>query len=189
MHDDDTFRTTGYKGVIKEMSLEELKKLDCGEGEKIPTLNELIKITRGKIELNCEVKAEGIAEKIVTILREANIVDSTLISSFLHDELIEFQKIEPKLKIASLEPTEYRSKVSWEQKKKMIEFVIENDFHAINPLYSLVDQQFVDHAHAHDIKVYPWTVDVKLRMKKLIRMGVDGIITNDISRAKEVINS
>ena len=37
MHDPDIFRTTGQKhhGLIKDMTLEELRTLDCGEGEKI----------------------------------------------------------------------------------------------------------------------------------------------------------
>ena len=69
MHDGNTFRTTGHFGIIKNMNLEELKQLDCGEGETILTLQELIKITKDKINLNCEIKARGIAEKIVKILK------------------------------------------------------------------------------------------------------------------------
>ncbi|MHA1241887.1 MAG: glycerophosphodiester phosphodiesterase, partial [Promethearchaeota archaeon] len=43
-------------------------------------------------------------------------------------------------------------------------------------------------AHEKNIKVFPWTVDSGIAMKKLINMGTDGIITNDISRLKEVLN-
>ena len=76
MHDGNTFRTTGHHGMIKNMTLEELKQLDCGEGESIPTLQELIKIAKGKINLNCEIKARGIAENIVKILSESDIINS-----------------------------------------------------------------------------------------------------------------
>lgn len=188
IHDEDTFRTTGQKGLIKNMSLKELKALDCGEGEQIPTLKELINLSKGKIGLNCEVKAEGIVNKIIKAFREADIIDSTMISSFLHDELVKAQKIEPKLRIASLEPTGEGGAIDWARKKTMLQFVIKNNFFAINPLYTLVDQKFVDLAHENSVKVYPWTVDSKIGMKKLIKMGVDGIITNDISRAKELLN-
>ena len=71
MHDENTARTTGHKGIIREMTLAELKKLDCGEGEKIPTLDELIEIAKGKISLQLEIKAPGTAKKIVDILRKA----------------------------------------------------------------------------------------------------------------------
>ena len=80
MHDANTFRTTRHLGSIKEMTLEELKQLDCGDGEKIPTLQELIKIAKGKIGLNCEVKARGFAKQIVNILKEEEIIESTIIS-------------------------------------------------------------------------------------------------------------
>ncbi|MHA1488431.1 MAG: glycerophosphodiester phosphodiesterase [Promethearchaeota archaeon] len=188
MHDEDTLRTTGQKGLIKNMSLKELKALDCGEGEQIPTLQELINLAKGKIGLNCEVKAEGIVNKIIKVFREADIIDSTMISSFLHDELLKAQKIEPKLRIASLEPTGEGGPIDWARKKTMLQFVIKNNFFAINPLYTLVNQKFVDLAKQGGVKVFPWTVDSKIGMKKLIKMGVDGIITNDISRAKELIN-
>ena len=39
-----------------------------------------------------------------------------------------------------------------------------------------------------NINVFPWTVDSGIAMKKLINMGTDGFITNDITRLKEVLN-
>jgi len=187
IHDEDTFRTTGQKGLIKNMTLEEIKALDAGNGQQIPTFQELIELTKGKISLNCEIKAEEIAGKIIKILREFSMIDSTIISSFLHDELLKVQKIESSLRIASLEPTTGGGNIDWNRKKEMIQFVIDNDFYAINPIYPLVDQKFVNLAHDNNVKVFPWTVDSQMSMKKLIKMGVDGIITNDISKAKELL--
>ena len=51
----------------------------------------------------------------------------------------------------------------------------------------MVDEQFVDFAHQNDIKVFPWTVDHKIYIKKFIKYGVDGIITNDISNTIDII--
>ena len=105
MHDGNTFRTTGHFGLIKKMTLEELKQLDCGDGERIPTLRELVKLVKGKIGLNCEIKARGLAEQIVNIINEEEMIESTIISSFKHDILLRIQKLEPRIKLASLEPT------------------------------------------------------------------------------------
>jgi glycerophosphoryl diester phosphodiesterase len=115
-------------------------------------------------------------------------IDSTIISSFLHDELLEVQKIEPKIRLASLEPTSAVKKFDWESKKEMIQYCIDNHIFAINPLVLMVDQQFVDYAHENNIKVFPWTIDSKISIKKLIRFGVDGIITNDIEIVKTLMN-
>lgn len=181
MHDETTTRTTGVKGVIAEMTLEELKQLDCGEGEKIPTLSELIKIAKGKIGLQLEIKSKGQTTKIVELLRKSDLIDSTIISSFDHGELLEVQKIEPKIKLASL--------ALGAKKKSLINEAVEHKFHAIHPFYKFVNEKFIEMAHQNNIKINTWTVDSKNKMKSLIEMGIDGIITNDVAAAKEIIEN
>ena len=188
IHDDNTLRTTGTEGIINQMTVKELKKLDFGKGERIPTLIELIELAKDKISLNCEIKVEGIAKKIVQIFQDSDILDSTIASSFLHEELIKIQKIEPQLKLATLVPTEPGIFSDWDYKMKLIDYTSENHYYAINPLYKLADKQFIEYAHEKNIKVFPWTVNSGIAMRKLINMGTDGIITNDISRLKEVLN-
>ena len=160
MHDENTARTTGHKGIIREMTLAELKKLDCGEGEKIPTLDELIEIAKGKISLQLEIKAPGTAKKIVDILRKADLIESTIISSFDHDELLKVQKIEPKLKLAAL--------IIGVKKNKTIKEAIEHQFYAIHPLYRFVNNKFLEIAHNNNIKINAWTVDSPSSIRNLI---------------------
>lgn len=188
MHDGNTFKTTGHYGMIKNMTLEELKRLDCGEGELIPTLQELIEITKDKIGLNCEIKAREIAEKIIKILNESDIINTTIISSFKHDILLKIQKLEPRIKLASLEPTRMGWIKSWLSRKKLISVAIKNKFYAINPFYRLVNQKFITKAHKNNIKIFPWTVNSESGIKKLIKLGIDGIITNDVHRVKKILN-
>ena len=187
IHDENTLRTAGTEGIVKQMTLKELKKLNFGDGEQIPTLLELINLAKDKISLNCEIKVEGIAKKIVQIFQDADILDS-MVSSFLHEELIKIQKIEPQLKLATLVPNEAGKFSDWNFKKKFIDYTSENNYYAINPLYKLADRQFIEYAHEKNVKVFPWTVNSGIAMRKLINMGTDGIITNDISRLKEVLN-
>ena len=188
MHDADTLKTTGHKGLIKNMTLNELKKLDCGEGEKIPTLGELIEVAKGKIGLQIEVKANNMAELLIKILREEDLVETSIVSSFLHSELLKIQKMESHVKLATLEPTITNFSQDWNYLSGIINKVIENKYYAIHPRYQLVNQLFIEFAHQHNIKVHIWTVNSKPVMKKFIEMGVDGIITDDISKAKDVIN-
>ncbi len=188
MHDANTFRTTGHFGFIKKMTLEELKQLDCGDGERIPTFRELVKLAKGKIGLNCEVKARGIAEQIVNIINEEEMIDSTIISSFKHDVLLRIQKLEPRIKLASLEPTRTGWIKTWLSRKKLIRVAINNKFYAINPFFKLVNEDFKNKAHHHNIKIFPWTVNSESAIKKMINIGVDGIITNEVQRVRELLN-
>ncbi|MFX1449118.1 MAG: glycerophosphodiester phosphodiesterase, partial [Promethearchaeota archaeon] len=41
--------------------------------------------------------------------------------------------------------------------------------------------------HEKGLKVFPWTVNSKRTMKKLIKIGVDGILTNDIVKLKNYL--
>ncbi len=188
IHDANTFRTTGYSGIIEKMTLEELKELDCGDGEKIPTLEELVKLAKGKIGLNCEIKVGNMAHKIIEIIRDADLFKSTIISSFKQKELLKIRNLEPRLKIASLNPTRSGWLMDWFSRKKMIKTAVENNFYAINPLYLVVNKKFIDKAHIKNLKIYPWTVDSISAIENLIKIGVDGIISNNISRVKDVVN-
>jgi len=188
MHDGNTLRATGHFGLINKMTLAELKELDCGEGEKILTLQELIEIAKGRIGLNCEIKARGFAEKIIKILDKADIVETTIVSSFKRDILLRIKELDSGIKLASLEPTRTGWILSWLLRKKMINFAIENKFYAIHPFYKLVDLKLVQKAHKNSIKVFPWTVNSESTMKSLIQTGVDGIITNEIAKAQKVLN-
>ena len=188
MHDANTYRITGHFGSIKDMTLEELKQLDCGDGERIPTLRELIKLAKGKIGLNCEVKARGLDKQLVNILNDEEMIESTIISSFKHDVLLRIQKLEPRIKLASLEPTRTGWIKSWLSRKKLISIAINNAFYAINPFFKLVSENFKNKAHNNNIKIFPWTVNSESAIRKLINIGVDGIITNEVQRVKELLN-
>ncbi|MHA2185842.1 MAG: glycerophosphodiester phosphodiesterase [Promethearchaeota archaeon] len=188
MHDANTFRTTGRLGVIKNMTLGELKQLDCGDGEKIPTLEEVIRITKNKIKLNIEVKARGLVEELVEKIENEGILESVIISSFKLDVLLRVKKLNPQIKLASLEPTRIGWLNSWISRKKLLKDAIENNFFAINPFHVLVTQKFINKAHKNNLKVFPWTVNSDAAIRKLIKMGIDGIITNKIYRVKEVLN-
>lgn len=49
---------------------------------------------------------------------------------------------------------------------------------ALFPKHAYVDPEMVEEAHRHDLAVYPWTIDTLNEIESLIKMGVDGIVTN-----------
>ena len=52
-----------------------------------------------------------------------------------------------------------------------------------SPYYPLVDENLIGEAHAKGMKVIPWTVNDPNQMKRLLKMGVDGLITDYPDRA------
>ncbi len=184
IHDSDTLSITGVHGLIKDMTLEEIKKLDAGEGEKIPTLLELIKIAKEKVCLQIEIKTSGLLEKLIKIMKEENLVNTSIVSSFAFGELVKLKKLEPKIKLGVLLSTDL---VRVPQIKRKILKAADKKFYSIHPNYNIADKEIVDFAHKNNLKVNVWTVNDKDVMERLIELGVDGIITDDISMANELL--
>ena len=186
MHDPGVFRTTHRLGFVKRLTLKKIKSLNAGNGESIPTLKELLQATKGKIGYMCELKVKGISEKVVKILSENNALDSSILISFKHKELLKCQIEHPELKLGAIIPSGFGWITNWFFRKKLLTYLSEKNFFSINPFFPLVDKRFVDRAHDYDLKVFPWTINSKSKMKKLSKMGVDGILTNHISKLKNL---
>ncbi|MHA2429783.1 MAG: glycerophosphodiester phosphodiesterase [Promethearchaeota archaeon] len=184
IHDYEISKLTGHSGNVKEMTLDELKQLNIGEGEKIPTLQEVIMLAQGEIGLQIEIKVKDIGNKIVEMLREANLVESTIISSFIHNELLKVKKLEPKIKLGAL----LSDRISDPRDLiKVTKRIIKKNLFAVHPHFAGVDKELVDFAHNNHLKVNVWTVNERPDMERLIKLGVDGVITDDIPLAKELL--
>lgn len=184
IHDSNTLNTTGYDGLVNQMTLRELKQLNAGEGEKIPTISELIKTTKGKINLQPEIKASGLTQDLINILSKSALLESSIVSCFEIEELLKIKELEPMLRLGYLipKPLTYKRKV-----KKYLQKAIDNEFYAIHPYHRVVDRDFVEYAHENGLKVNVWTVNDKDIMIKLIELGVDGIMTDNIALLSQIL--
>jgi len=184
IHDSDKFNATGVKGLIEDMTLDQIKSLDAGEGEKIPTIRELISIVRKKIGLQIEIKSINLLDKLIHILREENLISTSIVSSFILNELLKLKLLEPSLKVGLLLSADLvRPKLI----KRKIEKIAKNNFYSIHPPFTTINKEIVDFAHSYGLKVIVWTVNDREIMENLIELAVDGIITDDISLANEVL--
>jgi len=169
MHDAMVERTTNGKGYVKDMTLKELKKLNAGLGEHIPTLQEVAKLIRGKAQLVVEIKVPGTEKKVLQIIKENGLDRQTLITSFYHPVLKRVKELKPNMRtgaiIASLP-------------MKPAQLVLDANSNALFPKHVYVDPEMVEETYRHDLAVYPWTIDTLNEIESLIRMDVDGIVTN-----------
>lgn len=183
IHDERVDRTTDGIGYVKDYTLKELKRLNAGIkfgrnyiNEKIPTLAEVFELLEDKsILVNIEIKSglisyPGIEEKLVNCVFDYNFEDLVLISSFNHYSLKTVKEIEPRLNIGLL--YECGLVEPWH---------IANRMHAysLHPFYVNIIPEVVKGCKSNNVKLFPWTIDDEELMKNMIRLGVDGIITND----------
>jgi glycerophosphoryl diester phosphodiesterase len=189
IHDNCTLRTTKKLNWINQMSLEEIKLLNAGENETIPTLGELIKCTKGKVNYMCEIKVQGAIDNIVKLLDKSDLLDSSILISFKHNELLKLKNKYPQLRMGAIVPTAFGWLINWFKKKQTIFTANQNQFYAINPYHKIINSNYVSLAHKNNLKVFPWTVNSRKSIVKAINLEVDGILTNHIKKAKELLNS
>ncbi|MCP8304710.1 MAG: glycerophosphodiester phosphodiesterase [archaeon] len=169
IHDESVDRTTKGKGYVKDLTLEELEKLDAGKGERIPTLKEVIDSVRQKAILVIEIKVMNIEESVVKIVEREGIEKGAIITSFYHPIVRKVKEINPIIKtgvIFKCHPI------------RPSELALSAHAKALFPEYKYVSQEMVEEAHEHELEVYPWTVDDLDKVNYLIKMGVDGVVTN-----------
>ncbi|NJF25943.1 glycerophosphodiester phosphodiesterase family protein [Thermococcus sp. Bubb.Bath] len=100
IHDDSVDRVSSGTGKVKEMTLEELKSLDFGNGEKILTLEEVFKALPDAI-INVELKDIDAVKKTAELIK-ANNPERILVSSFNIDALREYRKYDAETKLGIL---------------------------------------------------------------------------------------
>ncbi|MCA1554280.1 MAG: glycerophosphodiester phosphodiesterase [Chloroflexi bacterium] len=99
MHDERVDKTTNGHGAIKDLTLAELKQLDAGEGEHVPTLQEVIDLVRGRNGLYIELKGEGTPRTTVDCSRASPFTrrEQVIVGSFDAELVRETRALAPEL--------------------------------------------------------------------------------------------
>jgi glycerophosphoryl diester phosphodiesterase len=167
-------RTTNGHGYVMEKTFEELRSLDAGQWEKIPSLTEVFDLINKKAKINIELKgirtAKPVFELIEMYVKTKNRqYDDFLISSFNHYELKEIHELNPKIKIWAL---------VWEILIGFAEFAERLNAYSVHPCIEFINKEFVDDAHARGLKVFVWTVNDPDDIERMKKLGVDGMFSN-----------
>lgn len=101
MHDETVDRTTNGTGRVRDLTLEELRRLGVGGSEQVPTLGETLACVRGRSKLLVELKDSDITEEVVQQINEAGMTDQCTLSSFDEECLSHAWKLCPELSRAS----------------------------------------------------------------------------------------
>ena len=201
IHDATLDRTTNGSGLVKDHTLEELKKLEAGSwfdpkfnGEPIPTLDEFLILMDGKAIALLEVKKSkkelytGIEQKIVELVRKHQAEKWCIIQSFETPTVQNFLQLVPDWEIHKLISGQVPViPVYHDGQIRMGQAMSLPGIQAINPSHKALNRRFVRRAHQHGMKVFTWTVNEEKDFKRVLRFKVDGIITNYPERLMAIL--
>ena len=177
IHDAQVDRVSDGVGRVAKLTLAELKALDLGEGQSIPTLDELFEAFGPQFLYNLEIKSwgGGIETAVADRIESHRLENRVLVSSF---NPLSVRRARQELTRTT--PVALIRQPGWQQHLR--HFV---SGEADHPHYSLVNEKYMTWARQKNYRVNVWTVDDPAEARRLARLGVNGIITNkpDVIRA------
>jgi len=172
MHDLTVDRTTGGRGAVAELTLEQLRELDAGS-EPVPTLAEVLDLTRGSALLVCEIKQPGIEGLLAEVVRGAGALDDTMVWSFFPEALAAMRREEPRLPGGLLIGPEAMPR--WPELRHT---ALRMGLQAVSVFCMSVNEHVARDAQRSGLALYAWTADPEPEIARLIALGVDGICSN-----------
>ena len=184
MHNFAVDETTDGTGRVTDKTLAELKELDAGSkfaprfaGEHIPTLAEVFQALEGKLLVNVELidfspQGVGLEAPVAEVVRQCNMENKALFSSFNPFSLRRMRSLAPQIPSGLLyaQGLPIYLRRAW--------FAPLTPHEARHPHAGMTDARLVKWCHARKLRVNVWTVNEPVEMKRLISLGVDGIITD-----------
>ncbi len=191
-HDRTLERTTDFRAVfpgrkdasVAGATLAELRKLDAGawkaakyRGEPIPTLAEALAALAGRSTPVVEIKPGDIGRDVAAVVRESGSASEVFVQSFSDRAIREFREVLPEVTTGWLTG----DRVSVDpivRARRHLATARRAGASAIVCSHRVVHPDYVREIHRHAMSVWVYTVDDLAMAEALVRLGIDGIITN-----------
>lgn len=169
IHDADVARTTSGSGLIADLYLADIKKLDAGNGEHVPTFEEVLLLTRGKTRLDIEIKGARAGAPVVQMMRDRS-RDQWVISSFDWEILRDCRRQDPDITLWPLSTGATKEAIA-----------VGHELGA--PLLALhegfIDADIVARLRQERLGFMAWTVNDPRRAATFRDLGAAAICTDD----------
>jgi glycerophosphoryl diester phosphodiesterase len=205
LHDRTLARTTNATGSVENYTLVELKELDAAhrwspdngrtfplrnKGVKIPTLAEVLgEFPETKMNLEIKDSRSSTIQSLCRLIRDHQMTKKVMVASFDADSLKEFRLLCPQVATSA---GASEAMLFYGLQKVYLEAVYSPDAQALQipETYGdlrVVNRRFIAAAHARNMRVQVWTVNDVKAMKRLLNLGVDGIMTDYPQRLMELL--
>ncbi len=179
--------TSNGTGLIYNKTLEELKAFDFGsyfsdefKGVSLPTLPELLDLTKSMKLINIEIKPPkkdcDLVKKVVETIHEYGIVENSIVSCFDPECIRLVKEFDSNVKTGLLyEDDELGHEI---MTFGVAKFCQQLNANAAHPHRKLITQKEVMELHNLGVAVNPWTVNKEEEIIRFTNWGCDALITD-----------
>ena len=191
IHDERLDRTSDGNGLVMDYTLKELKTLSMSnlykdlQRQEIMTLEEYFDLVKDlKFVSNIELKNSiypyyGLEEIVNSIIKDYNMEENVIVSSFDHNSIIKFKSLNKNIKCGLL--VDCNLYKPWDYMKNLgIEYY--------HPSAYLVNEEIVTKLKEENILVNVWFGSEPHSFERIIKLGVNGIITDYPDKIKNLLN-
>lgn len=173
IHDKTVARTTDGTGAVADLTTTQLQALDAGLEQPVPTLDDVFQAFGPALLYNVELKDSGLRSQGLEIavadrIAAYHLENQVVVSSF---NPLAVRRVRRHLSRTTM------TAVIWDRAPRWL-WHLPADTEADHPHYSLVDEAYMTWARDRDYRVHVWTVDDPAEARRLARLGVHAIITN-----------
>jgi glycerophosphoryl diester phosphodiesterase len=187
IHDETVDRTTNGSGPVRELTLAEIRALDAGNGQQVPTFAEAIALAKqAGVKILPEAKSPhlypGLEAAMLQILAEVDYLDKTAIQSFNPQTLETLKTLNPNLIVCPLYgPGQFK----WAGPQP-------GQATIVCPMAEMVIlfPWKLNQARAEGKEVFVWfgLIEHPLTMRLLLAMGADGLMVDDPVALAEILS-
>ena len=191
-HDATVDRCSNGTGAVHDLTLAELKALDVGSwfaaefaGERMPTLDEAIAAVPAPTLLFIHLRAhENDTDRCEKAVAEAvartSIRGRTVVTHHTRHGLRRLRELDPKLHLCWIGP-------GGEPASEYLDDAYYMGYRFVHPRANEIDEAVIAYAHEHGMWVNAFWTDDLAEMQRLVKLGVDGIITNHPAQLHEAV--
>ena len=186
-HDTSLRRCTGRNANIYDLTYGEVRKLDAGRwfsakyaGTQIPTLEEVLDLCKGKIQLNIEIKPSAatpdLEAETVRIIHEKGFEKDCVITSQSYETLCKVKELDPEIETGYILALGVGSFYD----------LPDADFFSVEATF--ITSGMVQQIHKRGKTISAWTVNRKEDASDMLSLGVDDVITDKPEMVQELVS-
>jgi glycerophosphoryl diester phosphodiesterase len=192
-HDPDLSRVAGVKRAVESLSMNELRRIDLGFDQVFCSLAEALD-TFADTRLNIDIKVEAAIAPTIEAIRRANATSRVLVTSVSDKRRLAAVRELPGVATSASARTFATALVA---ARSGAARVTERALRGVSAVQvperalgiSVTTRRMIDRLHAAGVEVHIWTINDPIRMRELLDLGVDGLVTDRADLALEVVRN